>query len=149
MISKTEYPSLLPAGIHDVHIKDLEARFVLPFKDQTQRKNVLGRFLVFHSRLISFGVFFEIWLDGSFTTEKENPNDIDLVIFGDPNQLNLLPDDKQKELQQLLDNGTARIRYSCDTYFAFINDAKQRSYWRGWYGFTRNEQAKGFVRLVY
>lgn len=26
---------------------------------------------------------FEIWLNGSFTTKKENPNDLDLVVFVD------------------------------------------------------------------
>jgi hypothetical protein len=146
--SKVEFPSLLSAGIHDVQLSDLQSRFVFPFANQVQRQYVLSRFLVFYHKLLSFGISLEIWINGSFTTQKENPDDIDTIIFGDPVEINKLPHDKQVELSLLLNNSESKIRYSCDVYFSLSNDVIKRSYWRGWFGFTRNEEAKGFVRLV-
>ena len=91
---------------------------------------------------------FEVWLDGSFCTEKVNPNDIDLVVFADPTELNGLDPATQSHLSGLLDRANARRQFGCDVLFAQSNDMNMRSYWRGWYGFDRSEQPKGIVCLT-
>ncbi|MFY9224036.1 MAG: hypothetical protein WAQ98_15305 [Blastocatellia bacterium] len=37
--------------------------------------------------------------------------------------------------------------YSCDIYLEFTEDIKQRSYWRGWFGFSEDEKPKGIARI--
>ena len=100
------------------------------------------------SALRRAGVEFEVWLDGSFCTEKIDPNDIDLVVFADPADLNRLDPASQTYLSGVLDRTNARRLFGCDVLFAPSNDMNMRSYWRGWYGFDRREHPKGIVSLT-
>jgi len=89
-----------------------------------------------------------VWLDGSFSTEKIDPNDVDLVVFADPVEINKLPPSLQTYLRGLFDRATSKRQYGCDVLFAPSSDTTMRSYWRGWYGFDRLEQPKGIARLA-
>jgi len=100
------------------------------------------------SALRRAGVAFEVWLDGSFCTEKIDPHDVDLVVFADPEDLNRLDPARQTYLSGILDRTNARRQFGCDVLFAASNDMNMRSYWRGWYGFDRREQPKGIVSLT-
>ena len=57
------------------------------------------------------------------------------------------------EAKELLDQFAiaelSKIRYSIDVLLLPSNDINNRSYWRGWFGFSRNEQPKGIPRLYY
>jgi hypothetical protein len=48
--------------------------------------------LQFLEYILRFGVITELWLNGSFVTEKPDPGDIDAVAFYDKNKLNDLAD---------------------------------------------------------
>jgi hypothetical protein len=102
----------------------------------------------FLAALRRVGVAFEVWLDGSFCTEKLDPNDIDLVVFADEFELNKLDPAVQRYLAGLLDRTTTRRQFGCDVLFAPAGDVNLRSYWRGWYGFDRLERPKGMAKLV-
>lgn len=140
---KTEYPPLLPAGFHEVTRGDLHSLFVAPFDPSKQREYLVSRLLAFMDALDGIGIKYEIWLNGSFVTEKVAPDDIDVAIFADRNEVNALAADDQRRLFALMDNAQARVRYGCDVYFIPRDDEKNRSYWRGWFGFTRAEEPKG------
>jgi hypothetical protein len=91
-------------------------------------------------------ISFEIWIDGSFTTNKTNPNDIDLVVFADGNSFNQLEIEKQQSLRRLFDRDETRRVFGLDVLFCPSEDNNGRSYWRGWYGFDRNEKPKGIAK---
>jgi hypothetical protein len=40
-----------------------------------------------------------------------------------------------------------QLNYLTDVRYAGNDDEELRSYWRGWYGFSRDEKPKGFVCL--
>lgn len=144
----SELPILSP-GLHDLREDELRNHFLSSFPGSRTRKSLISGFSKYLDKLRKFGVSFEIWVDGSFTTDKENPNDIDIVVFGSESELNLLPPDLQNGLKPLLlDRATIRRRYGLDVLFAVSEDQNLRSYWRGWYGFDRNENPKGIARLV-
>ncbi|MEY4243966.1 MAG: hypothetical protein RLZZ245_1551 [Verrucomicrobiota bacterium] len=98
--------------------------------------------------LRNYAVRFEIWLDGSFVTSKEDPNDIDLVVFAPAAELNALPLDDQIRLRGLFDRQSCKRVFGCDVLFAVAEDQNSRSYWRGWYGYDREEQPKGIARVT-
>ncbi len=75
-------------------------------------------------------------------------NDIDIAFFYDPIQANALPDEKKVLFSEIANNSLTKYRYNCDVYFLANNNTNLRSYWRGWFGFTRTETAKGFARIT-
>lgn len=142
------HPPLFPPGLHPLDESRLDDHFAHAFKDSTTRPILVSGLRAFLAALRKAGVAFEVWLDGSFCTHKVDPNDVDLVVFADANELNRLDPTLQSYLRGLLDRATARRQFGCDVLFSPSNDADMRSYWRGWYGFDRSEQPKGIARLT-
>ena len=126
-----------------------EHKFVVSLPNNDRRRNIMKRFAAFLSVLSPLGVVTEIWIDGSFVTAKETPDDIDVVVFFSESSVNDLDAVKQSRLRYLGANPEAsKIRFMTDVRFAPDSDQGLRSYWRGWFGYNRNEEPKGFIRLV-
>lgn len=142
-----DYPALLEAGMHNMTLSDLKSVFVDPFENIERRQKLLGRFEAFISRLKDVSISMEVWIDGSFATQKEHPGDIDLVVVCEQDEVNRLPVEKQLILKELFEDQKAtKLRYECDAYF-IINNMHDKSYWRGLFGFDRNENPKGIARI--
>jgi predicted nucleotidyltransferase len=145
---KMEYPALLEAGMHNMTLSDLKSVFVEPFDNIERRESLLKRFEVFIARLKDVPIKMEVWIDGSFATKKEHPGDIDLVVVCAQDDVNNLSLEKKLILQELFqDKKTTKLRYECDAYFA-IDNMDDKSYWRGLFGFDRNEKPKGIARIT-
>ncbi len=144
-----EFDPLYPAGFHDITIDSLDEIFVIPFEDTERRKYLTDRFRAYIEKFSELGLKAEIWLDGSYSTKKPEPGDMDILIVFDVDEVNNLPLDKRPLLQELFDRELSKIRYSIDVLLLPSNDINNRSYWRGWFGFSRNEQPKGIPRLYY
>ncbi|MDW6016789.1 hypothetical protein SBW85_03270 [Vibrio plantisponsor] len=126
---------------------DLEKVFVSPFEPNDRRKALLSRLEAFATRLQEIPIDMEIWIDGSFATKKENPGDIDLVVVCAADDVNKLPQEKKLILEELFANKShTKLRYECDAYF-ILDNFHDKSYWRGLFGFDRNEIPKGIARL--
>lgn len=138
---------ILQPGLHDITEQDLENHFLSAFSTSNTRAKLIKGFKQYLAALKSIGVKFEIWIDGSFATEKENPNDIDLVVFGSHAEIDRLPDVLKKQLGALIDRVNIKHATGCDVLFAVAEDQDRRSYWRGWYGFDRDENPKGIARI--
>lgn len=143
-----EHAPLFPPGLHDVVEQEHDNHFLGAFAESRTRPMLVAGLRSFLAALRRVGVAFEIWLDGSFCTEKIDPNDVDLVVFADESELNRLDPNVQRYLAGLLDRTTTRRQFGCDVLFAPAGDMDIRSYWRGWYGFDRLERPKGMVKLV-
>jgi hypothetical protein len=74
--------NLTPAKISDVSLEDFVNFFEKNFKNSVTRKILCENFLQYVDDLskILKEDSFEILIDGSFVTNKENPNDIDIVV---------------------------------------------------------------------
>ncbi len=144
---KADYDSIIEPGIQDINIDQLEEIFVKPFNQPERRKYLVEHLQALLKQFEEIGVRFEIWIDGSFTTHKVSPNDIDIVCFAEPAQLIHLSTNKVTKLKFLLDNRLTKQLYTCDIYFVPSDDQQLRSYWRGWFGFFRNEKPKGIARI--
>ena len=143
-----EYPALLKAGMHNMTLSELKSVFVDPFENVERRAALLDRFEVFVSRLNDVSINMEVWIDGSFVTIKDYPGDIDLVVVCNQNEVNGLSVDKKLILDELfIDQKTTKLRYECDAYF-ILDNINDKSYWRGLFGFDRNEKPKGIARIM-
>jgi hypothetical protein len=146
---KVEYPPLFTPGFHAVTVEQLEEVCVKPFDEpsRTHRQELIDRFKTFLSLLKGTGVHGKLWVDGSFTTWKVDPSDIDLLMVVNPVQLQIMKPDKQIDLKQLLNRNVSKLRYKCDVLTVSKDDVNKLSYWRGWYGFARNDEPKGIARM--
>lgn len=149
-MSKPEFPHLLPAGFHKFTLDDLSKTFVLPFAYSQRRPMLLAGLRAFVLELAALQITGELWFDGSFVCEKNDPEDIDLVVVIDPDPLASFTAEQQAKVFRTLDNPTARAMFSCDVYCVLSSDAAGVSYWRGWFGFKRDGKTPkgiGFISL--
>jgi hypothetical protein len=143
---KSEYPPLFPAGFQQLEDGELDAVFVESFTPRERRKVLLARFRALLGVVRSWSIPCDVWIDGSFSTEKPEPEDIDALFVFDRKALNATPDNRRREIMAVLGRDAhteTKLRYSCDAFFVADDDDVMRSYWRGWFGFTRNEEPKG------
>jgi hypothetical protein len=143
-----EHDPIFPAGIHDLDESELLTYFLNDFTESINRPVLIDGLKRYLNALRSIGLHIEVWIDGSFSTKKLEPSDVDLVIFASQNELDSLDLTKQTNFSALVDRVSIKKVFGCDVLFAVMEDANLRSYWRGWYGFDRNERAKGISRLV-
>jgi hypothetical protein len=148
LVLSMEDKPLLEPGLHDFEMSDIGNHFLQRFPNSRTRRPLIEGLNAFVAYLLDVGAPIELWIDGSFTTHKTDPNDIDLVIFSPASIINSLPQEKQQLFQALIDRPTVKHNFGCDVLFCPAEDQNMRSYWRGWYGFDRNEQPKGIARVM-
>jgi len=89
---------LAPASPIEITLEQFEEVFVLDFPNSSTRPKLFDNYLRFLYRMQDeIFPFFEQWIDGSFVTLKENPNDIDLVTFIDYRIWDIKPEEKLDE----------------------------------------------------
>ncbi len=142
-----EYAPLHNAGFVDISNDQLEETFLSPFDNKARREYLLSRFGALLDRFKETELNAELWIDGSFATLKPEPGDIDLIFFVDAIQVTSLLPDKQNIITELSNRTISKIRYSCDVFIVSAQNFNARSYWRGWFGFSRDEKPKGIIRL--
>jgi hypothetical protein len=75
-----EYPPILPIGLHRMTLEELREICVNCFPDSTTRKTIMVGLEEVAQRLASVGIDVEIWVNGSFLTQKRDPRDSDMVV---------------------------------------------------------------------
>jgi hypothetical protein len=144
-----EFAPIYAAGFHDISLVELEEIFVIPFPENERRAYLTKRFRDYLNKFSELGLKVEIWIDGSYSTIKPEPGDMDILIIFDADAVNHLPDEKKPVLEELFDRDVCKIRYSIDVLLCDSNNIDMRSYWRGWFGFSRDEKPKGIPRVNY
>jgi hypothetical protein len=82
---KQEYPPLLGKGFHQLTIDTLRDLCVTDFPESTVRADIMAGFEAIYERALAVNIEGELWINGSFTTNKIDPEDIDLILITDPN----------------------------------------------------------------
>ena len=144
-----EYEPLYHAGFHEIDLDSMNEIFVEPFEENERRKYLTDRFRDYLEKFSELDLKVEIWIDGSYSTYKPQPGDMDILIVFDTNEVNNLPVEKRPLLQELFNRDLSKMRYSIDVLLLPSSETNHRSYWRGWFGFSRSEQPKGIPRLYY
>ncbi len=144
-----EHKPLLAPGLHDLELNEIENYFLKGFPDSKTRQPLIDGLNSYIHQLSRVGIDIELWIDGSFTTHKKDPADIDLVLFFMESVVQTLPSEKQQLLKRLvLQRATMRKNFGCDVYFGLSDNSDHRSEWEEWYGFDRDKQPKGIARIT-
>jgi hypothetical protein len=139
----------LPEGIFKPQLKEFKDRYVKEFVGSSTRPIIYKGFIELSMDQLRAGIFLKQWIDGSYITSKEEPNDIDMVTF-----FNGI--DHRIGRSQVYSSTQMKERYHCDSYIAAVypeNDPRFSlskdtiEYWRKWWGHDRNNRLKGFIEF--
>lgn len=137
---------VLPPGFYEYKLEEIEKIFVNEISESQTREKIFNGFKIWLRELLNLVIPEEIWLDGSFTTNKINPNDIDIIVFNHYK-------DASKDFNILQKIGHENF---CDTYYAIEPNEEisqnqllinYRNYWRGQFGFDRQDIPKGMIKI--
>lgn len=143
---------VLQAGILDFTFSSLYENFVTKFPTSQRRKTIYGSLVGFLKRVSDVCDIEELWLDGSYATNKVNPNDADILLFFSiENFIKLGPlwptirsfENIDAYCAVVIDEHTKQI-ISQEEFCQITNN---RNYWRGQFGFDRNDHPKGIIRI--
>jgi hypothetical protein len=146
---KKEYDPLFEYGFKEIALWQIDSIFLEPFGENEQRKRLINRFNAYLNEFSYLGINAELWIDGSFSTIKPEPEDIDVVFLLDDNEVNNLKNRKLKLFEDLfLDREMVKARYSVDVYFIDRNDEIEKQKWITTYGFdSRKINSKGIYKI--
>lgn len=144
----------LPAGFHDLTYDEFYDFFVTGFPSSQRRQLIAESLLDFSAEVFAIGIPCEFWIDGSYATTKINPNDADIILFlqyKDMQSLEPLRSTFRQKYQGILDiyfwyakSPENQGLLSATDYQNVINT---RNYWRGQFGFDREDKPKGIIRI--
>lgn len=124
---------------------------VAPFPGSASRPALFAELERLVSDLDAAGIPCELWVDGSFLTEKPDPADIDLTVVVHVEAMDALPQHVADDLINTF-NGGKRYSPALDTFIAVQfrkedprSRADRSSYWSGWWSRGRDESLKGYA----
>lgn len=87
--------------------------------------------------LRTIGIRGSVWIDGSFLTEKIDPNDVDVLLVVEDRTLTAFNARQRADVDWLKDNGEIKTDYDCDSHILVRWPVGHPSYGHGeWlYGF--------------
>lgn len=153
-VAPPDLPPLLPLGFHDLTMEAVEQVCVIPFSLSASRPTIFDGLVTFVQTLEAAGVPGELWLDGSFLTEKINPKDVDVVLRVDGSVYNAGTPEQIDAINWVIAN--QKLTLKCDSYVLFeyppgdsLHDEGRwwYSYWHKQWGFSREDDPKGIAVL--
>lgn len=132
---------------------ELRAVAVTPFSKSVRRIPMFAELERLVSDLIALNLTCELWVDGSFLTEKPEPDDIDLTFAAWAQSFDLLPPPVQHAIINSLNGGN---KYSplLHTFicFRFLREDPRRAadrtaYWTEKWGVGWDDHLKGYAVL--
>jgi len=142
------YLPLHPDGFKDIVVGDLERLFVKPFGNVgAKRAELCKKFKEWLSEVKSIGAPLTIWVDGSFVTQKSEPEDIDVVCIMESSHLRNLSLEYKNRLSELFKTQEIKLRYGCHVFPVIAGNSKQYTYWLRHFGYNRDKSPKGIFRI--
>ncbi len=137
-------------------LEEFRQVFVVELEDHDRRNILLSKYLQFVNDLkkVFPNPFFQ-WIDGSFTTQKPFPGDIDVVSFIDYDQI------AKNAIAVLRFKNKAKLLYEVDAHFAptaswrhrfYERAVNDENYWKSLFGFSRENELferypKGIIKI--
>lgn len=150
--SKPEFPPLLPPGFHLMEQEGLAGLCVRRFPLSSSRGRIMAGLQEVLTRLASAGVNCEVWVNGSFLTERMDPDDVDFAIRLWGPGFDAASLDVVEAVEWAISDLKASHRVDGYVWAEWPGGHSEhafgegrRSYWTKWYGTSRSGQSKGIV----
>ena len=143
---------VLEPGLHRCTLDEVYDTFVNKFSTSIRRKNIFKSLIAFLKKLNDNYKIYEVWIDGSYVSEKINPNDVDTVIFFEVDDFikvstiwnNIRAVQDIDSYCAVAVNEDSKKRIDPTSYQQIVNN---RNYWRGQFGYDRADKPKGIIVL--
>lgn len=150
--SKPEWPPLLPLGFHGLDAAARKRICVERFPASVTRPRILTNLETLIVAVNQQGIVGHIWIDGSFLTEKLNPDDVDIALVV-PRATVLAFSAAQKQFFDEFSDKKLYDQYKVDSYGIALDVGTDvgdytLAYWLRQFGFSRNDVPKGIVRVT-
>lgn len=150
---------LKPYKMIETNLEEFQMFFVHSFEESATREYLFAEYFDFiqdFKREVGGNII--VWIDGSFVTNKLNPNDLDLVILID----DAIYTEKYSHIYQYFNNHSKDKKYiNLDIYTVRIYPTNHpmykfsqsdKAYWYDWFTKTRKNYQhkqfqKGFIQL--
>lgn len=144
---KPDFPALLQPGIKKLSLQQIFELTVSGLPVDPRREDLFGRFALFCSEITALGVSGYTWVDGSFLTEKFDPDDVDCVLW--PTVEGVMSDENAAKFMGIVSRPYAKARFGLDLYIEYaLRDFHREAYWKGVMGFCHDGvTAKGFAEV--
>ncbi|MDO7911373.1 hypothetical protein Q6A49_12600 [Pseudomonas sp. 22-AL-CL-001] len=136
---KIDYPPLLPGGIHEYTLDSLRPLTVDSFPNSVRRKGLFGTLGIYLELLEATGFKGCAWIDGSFMCQKEEPDDIDLVLVFESKAIDDISEAARPALNGLFDTLTVKSRFNLHVFQVPLEDSRGLEYWKKHFGTQRDE----------
>jgi hypothetical protein len=137
-IPKLNAYGLLPPGIHEASMAEVEQRFGVGPKRAYLVEQGLKPVV---QELMQMGIT-ELYLDGSFTTDKVSPGDVDGYVIASV---------RSEICQKVIERQEFwRTQYQVDIGLAAEDLEGDLAFWEDWFGHTKGElpRERGILRLA-
>lgn len=147
----------LPEGVHHATVAEVRERLVEPFGGSLTRRMIFEWWRHHRRALLDLVEVPEQWLSGSFTSDKADPNDMDLVTVLDGPTFDALPRHRQLLIRPLVAGNYTEQLWQCDNHpvLSYPRDHPGRDAfevaldrWRDHFGHDRDGSPRGFVKIT-
>jgi len=144
----------LPPGRHKASVDEVRAALVDPFAGSSTRRAIFDWWTELRDALCELGALEAHWLAGSFVSDKEQPNDLDLVTVLDGPTFDAMPRHRRQLVQAMVAGHVTEALWRCDNYPLVRypdGDAGQvparavATLWTQHFGTDRDGNERGFV----
>ena len=151
-----DFPPLLELGWHHMSMSDVRRLCVDAFPLSATRAGLMAGLETVASRLVAVGIVGDLWIDGSFITEKINPKDTDILLHVDGMSMYECGTLEQRDVIDWIIRNLKNTDLLCDSYHLFtyhiphllVDEGEwNRSYWHHQFGFSREFDAKAIVEV--
>ena len=151
-----ENGNLPPIGLIKPTIQEFEERFVAGARIGDVRREIFDGYKKYCDNVRSLDVVSIQWINGSYTTKKLDPKDIDLVTHFDGMKLHQ-DKDLQKHFEKLIDKEEMKLLYKCHPQFVLVYPRdkpdlysyyiQRYQYWLKWFSRDRDGNTKGLIEF--
>ncbi|MHB9026267.1 MAG: DUF6932 family protein [Armatimonadota bacterium] len=119
----------LPRGPQPYTIESLRQDFILHFRHPQRRMALFQGLVALRDSALDLGLCGFQYVNGSFTINKEEPDDIDVVTFIDADLVNCSCIEAQRFIREVLDcRSLSKERYLIDSHFVPVYRMDHKDY---------------------
>jgi hypothetical protein len=152
--NEPDYPPLLPVGFHEMSLSDLRKLCVVPFSASSTRAQIMTGLEQVLAEMQRVGIEADVWINGSFLTVKDDPEDSDIVLCVDSDFADKCTPPQEAVLNWIA--GNLKTGLLCDSYVFcrypeghpdFWVGEWMYAYWLRQFGFSRQDGPKGLALI--
>lgn len=153
-IAYDEHGNIFPYKVIKLTLDECVEHFIEDFDNEPIRSHNWNNLLKYRTDFFNI-LKYDVtqWIDGSYTTSKQKPNDIDVVTFIDYLDFDIT---RITKFDMNLSRGYPKFKYNIDGYVVVLFPQghphhritiDRLNYWKKWFGHDRDKNPKAIIEI--